>query len=182
MASSGVKAVMMREKDMPAAALLKTAKKLSHKFKKYDTKLLINDRLDIAMLSDSNGIHSASSGISNADIRLHSKALLTGRSVHTLNEALKAEKEGFDYILFGPVFRTPAKIKYGKPQGIKKLENICSAVKIPVFAVGGITPGRVKKCIIAGAYGVAGIREFMRAENTRKIVKAFMKELPGELK
>ncbi len=131
------------------------------------------------MLSGSYGVHSTSSGISNADIRKHSKALLAGRSVHSLNEAMKAEKEGFDYILFGPVFRTPAKVKYGKPQGLKKLENICSAVKIPVFAVGGITPRRIKKCINAGAFGTAGIREFMITANAKKTVKEYMNEITG---
>ena len=87
-----------------------------------------------------------------------------------------AEKDGFDYLMFGPVFRTPAKIKFGKPQGLKKLNQICSAVNIPVFAVGGINPARVKKCISAGAYGVAAIREFMKTKDLRKTINDFNKE------
>ncbi len=80
--------------------------------------------------------------------------------------------------MFGPVFRTPAKIKYGKPQGLKNLGKVASAVKIPVFAVGGINQGRIKKCIDAGAYGVAGIREFMLTKDPAKTIREFMNELP----
>jgi len=174
-----VGAIQLREKDMPASKLLQIAKELSAKLNKYKTKLLINERLDVAILSNSSGVHSPAAGISNPDIRKYSNLLVSGRSVHSKAEAVKAEKDGFDYILFGPVFRTPAKIKYGKPQGLDRLKKVCSSVNIPVFAVGGITPKRAKKCINCGAYGIAGVREFMTAIDPKKTVNDYMKEITG---
>ena len=179
MAKADVGAIQLREKDLPASEILSIARELQANFKKYKTKLLINDRLDIAMLAKCDGIHSPSAGIGNYDIRKFSNIMLAGKSVHSVKEAVKAEKDGYNYLLFGPVFRTPAKVKYGKPQGLKKLNEICSAAAIPVFAVGGITPGRVKKCINAGAYGIACISEFMTAANPRKTVNEFISEITG---
>lgn len=159
--------------------LLKLAQKVSSSVAKYKTKIIINDRLDIALLSNADGVHLPANGISIKNIRKFSKKFITGKSVHSIKEAVEAEKDGYDYIMFGPIFRTPAKVKYGKPQGINKLKEICSKVKIPVFAVGGINPKRIKKCTRAGAFGVAAIREFMQTIDPSKTIKEFMKELPG---
>lgn len=180
LAENGVKAIQLREKDLSAAELLKIAKKVISSAAKYKTNIIINDRLDIALLSKAGGVHSPANGISINDIRKLSNIFLTGKSVHSVSEANKAEKEGYDYLMFGPVYRTPAKVKFGKPQGLENLKLLCSKVKIPVFAVGGINPKRIKKCLAAGAYGVASIREFMQTKNARKTISEFMKELPGD--
>ncbi|HMQ80868.1 MAG TPA: thiamine phosphate synthase [Ignavibacteria bacterium] len=177
LSAAGVKAVQLREKNIQAGDLLLIAKSAINKIGKSGTKLIANERLDVALLAGANGIHSSSHGIENMYIRKFAPGLLSGRSVHSVHEAVKAEKDGFDYILFGPIFRTPAKVKYGKPQGLKNLAEVCSSVKIPVFAVGGINPKRIKRCINAGAYGVAAIREFADTKNLKKAVKEFMKEL-----
>lgn len=179
LAKSGVCAIQIREKDLPAAELLNLAQKVSTLAAKYKINIIINDRLDIALLSKAEGVHSPANGISNKDIRRFSKNLITGKSVHSVKEAVNAEKDGYDYLIFGPVFRTPAKTKYGKPQGVNMLKEICSKIKIPVFAVGGINPKRIKKCLVAGAYGVAGIKEFMQTGDPAKTIKEFTKELPG---
>lgn len=178
LAKSGIKAIQIREKDLPAAELLKLAQKVSSSIDKYKTKIIVNDRLDIALLSNAGGLHSPANGISIKDIRGFTKNMISGKSVHSLKEAVEAEKAGYDYLIFGPIYRTPAKVKYGKPQGINNLKEICSKVKIPVFAVGGINPNRIKKCLKAGAYGVAAIREFMQSGNPEKTVREFMNELP----
>ena len=177
LSAAGVKAIQLREKKLQAGDLLLIAKTAISKIGNSDTKLIVNERLDIAILSGTAGIHSASNGIDNLYIRKFAPGLISGKSVHSAKEAVKAEKDGYSYILFGPVFRTPAKVKYGKPQGLKKLGEVCSSVKIPVFAVGGINPQRIKKCINAGAYGVAAIREFAGTKNIKKAVKEFRKEL-----
>lgn len=177
LSAAGVKAIQLREKKLPAGELLLIAKTAISKIGNSDTKLIVNERLDIAILSGAAGIHSASNGIENRYIREFAPGLISGKSVHSVKEAVKAEKDGYDYILFGPIFRTPAKVKYGKPQGLKKLTEVCSSVKIPVFAVGGINPQRIKKCINAGAYGVAAIREFADTKYIKKAVKEFRKEL-----
>lgn len=172
---SGIKAIQLREKNLSARNITELAnsiKKNTHP----QTKLIINDRLDTALLTKANGIHSPVNGLSRKYIP---SELIAGKSVHSKNEAVKAEKEGYDYILFGPVFRTPAKVKFGSPQGLNKLSEICSAVKIPVFAVGGITPKRVKKCLNAGAYGVAVIRAVMKSGDVKKTINEFKAELGG---
>ena len=172
---TGVKAVQLREKDLPASELLKIArdiKKIAGR-----SLLLINDRLDIGLLSKANGVHSPEKGLSPHQILKFDPSLIAGKSVHSLHQAKIAEKSGFDYILFGPVFRTPAKVKYGSPLGLEELRKICLAVNIPVFAVGGISPDRVKKCLASGAYGVAVIRAIMRSHNITKIVNEFKTEL-----
>jgi len=168
---AGVKAVQVREKNISAKELLKLSKKIRTITNKTKARLLINDRYDIALLADADGLHTPEKGIN--PLQLKNNKLIIGRSVHSLISAVEAEKLGFDYIIFGPVFRTPAKIKYGSPQGIKNLKQVCGTVKIPVFAVGGINPLRSKKCINAGAHGVAVIREIMNSKNIRKTVNEF---------
>jgi thiamine-phosphate pyrophosphorylase len=71
-----------------------------------------------------------------------------------------AEQSGADYLLFGPVFDTPSKRKYGPPQGLKKLGELCRASSLPIFALGGVTPHNAALCMDAGAYGTAGLSIF----------------------
>ena len=174
---AGVKAVQLREKDLTSSQLLETARKIKKITTRFNSSLIINDRLDIALLSDANGLHSPVNGFSASLVKKISPLLITGKSVHSALEAIAAQKAGCDYILFGPIFRTPAKIKFGKPQGLAGLKKICSAVRIPVFAVGGINPSRTKKCIDAGAYGIAVIRAIMKSENIMETVNEFKNEL-----
>ncbi len=174
---SGVKAIQLREKSLPAVMVLDYAIKAGKTAAKHNSLLIINDRIDLAMLSNSRAIHSPGMGIPNSVIKKFFKNSISGKSVHTVPEAKKAQKEGYDYLLFGPVFRTPAKVRYGKPQGIHKLKEVCSAVSIPVFAVGGINPSRASKCLLAGAYGVAGIRDFMTSKNIKNTVSSYRKVL-----
>jgi thiamine-phosphate pyrophosphorylase len=175
---SGVKAIQLREKDLQASELARLAKKIKSSLSKSRTKLIINERLDIALLSNAEGLHSSENGTDIKYLKKY-KNMIFGKSVHSVSQAKVAEKSGYDYILFGPVFRTQAKIKYGPPQGLDKLKKICNAVNIPVFAVGGITPARVKKCLKAGAYGVAAISSVMKSPNVMKILTEFKTELGG---
>lgn len=175
----GVNALQLREKDLPAGELAKLSKDVRTLTNGTNTKLIINDRLDITLLSKASGLHVSGGGIDIKYIKKY-KVLLKGKSVHSVNEARAAQKAGYDYLLFGPVFRTPAKIKYGSPQGLSMLESVCTAVNIPVFAVGGITPHRVKKCLNAGAHGVAVIRAIMMSKNISRTIAEFKTEL-GEL-
>jgi thiamine-phosphate pyrophosphorylase len=177
---SGIRSIMLREKDLAPDNLLKLAVRIRSITKRFSSKLIVNDRLDIAMLIKADAIHIPSNGSELKYFKKIDPGLITGKSVHSLKDAVRAELEGYDYLLFGPVFRTPAKIKYGKPQGLINLRKVCSAVKIPIFAVGGITPERSKKCIDAGAHGVAVIGAIMKSKNVRKTAEEFKKVL-GEL-
>jgi thiamine-phosphate pyrophosphorylase len=174
--SNGVKAIQLREKTLPAVRLLDLAVKIKSRISK-NTSLIINDRLDIAILSGAQGLHSPESGVLTDQIKKYSRGFILGKSVHSLKGAMKAEKDGYNYLIFGPVFRTPAKKKYGKPQGLRSLARVCQSVNIPVFAVGGITPYRIKKCLDSGAHGVAAIRQFMTSQNIKQTVKDYKREL-----
>lgn len=173
---AGVKAVQLREKNISPSEMLKVARKIRSITKKYNSKLIVNDRFDIALLTKADGLHSPEGGIRPKQIKKKNKFII-GKSVHSLSSAIEAEKNGYDYAMFGPVFRTPSKVRYGKPQGLEKLKKVCSMANIPVFAVGGINPVRAQKCIKAGAFGVAVIREIMQSKNVEKTVRELLKSV-----
>lgn len=173
----GVRAVQLREKDLSAKDLLSTAIRIRQATKRFSARLLINERIDIALLCGANGVHFPENSLFPHQVRRFTQKMLLGRSVHTLSSAKDAFKKGFDYILCGPVFKTPSKIKFGRPLGLQMLKKICHNVKIPVFAIGGITPERAKKCINVGAHGVAVIREVYKSANLRSTIRQFEKAL-----
>jgi thiamine-phosphate pyrophosphorylase len=96
--------------------------------------------------------------------------LLIGTSCHSLEGAKAAVSDGAGYIFFGPVFATPSKAKFGAPQGMKKLAAVCSAVSVPVIAIGGITLENAGECFAAGAAGIAAIRLFQDADEPARVV------------
>jgi thiamine-phosphate pyrophosphorylase len=177
--SSGVKAFQLREKDLSALALLTLARNIKKISIKSHAKLIINERLDIALLANAEGVHSPEKSINPQDVKKFGKNLIIGKSVHSVESAIKAERDGYDYILFGPVFRTKSKIKYGRPKGIAELKKVCCTVKIPVFALGGINPERAIKCINAGAHGAAVIGAIFKSKNVKRTVLEFKKSLGG---
>lgn len=177
--AAGVKAFQLREKDLTSSELLILAKKLKIITQKHSASLIINDRLDIALLSGADGVHSPENGIPANAVKKISKNLIVGKSIHSVKSAVEAEKNGYDYIIAGPVFRTSSKMKYGKPLGLILLKLICDSVNLPVFAVGGINPERAKKCIKAGAHGVAVIGAIFKSKNIKKTVLEFKKSLCG---
>ena len=119
--------------------------------------LIINDRIDLALAL---GIHVHLTEMS-LPTRVARDLLppnqLVGRSVHSFEGALEAEREGADYVLFGPIFDTPSKRGFGKPQGIDSLAYLSQTLRIPVVAVGGIGPTNVKEVLSAGASAWAAI-------------------------
>lgn len=173
---AGVKAIQLREKDLPAGELLKLARGFKSAVGR-KTRIIINDRLDIALLSGASGVHSPVNGISPEQVKQFAPKMVCGKSVHSLSEAVSAEKKGFDYLMLGPIYRTPAKTKFGSPLGLDLLKRVCKKVRIPVFAVGGINPSRAAKCIEHGAHGVAVIREVMTSNNIRKTISEFKKAI-----
>ncbi len=165
----GVKAVQLREKDLDTRGLLKLAYKMREVTDKFNAKLFINDRFDIALAVGADGVHLAQSSIPVHAVRAAvKKKLMIGVSTHSLREAGEAERGGADFITFGPVYRTPSKSKYGAPAGLDMLKKVTGKINIPVFALGGIKEGRIRNVITAGAYGVSMISEIFRAADIRK--------------
>jgi thiamine-phosphate pyrophosphorylase len=164
----GVKAIQLREKDLDTRQLLKLTYKMREMTRKHNAKLFINDRIDIALAAGADGVHLTQNSIPAGAVRKVVKnKLLIGVSTHSLKEAKEAEKAGADFITLGPVYRTPSKLKYGKPLGLDKLAEVSSKINIPVFAIGGIKSRRVKYLKNAGAYGVAMISEVFGAEDIK---------------
>jgi thiamine-phosphate pyrophosphorylase len=179
----GVRAIQLREKDLDTRELLRLAYKMRELTRRYNARLFINDRLDIALAIGADGVHLTQKSVPVEAVRLsidasrfthHASRLLVGVSTHSLKEAKDAERGGADFITFGPVYRTPSKLRYGPPQGVDRLREVCQRMNIPVFAIGGIKAGRIKRVMKAGAYGVAMISEIFGAEDIRSKAKEIM--------
>jgi len=152
--------VQIREKSLSASVLYDLSASAAAITRGSATKLLINDRSDIAAAAGADGVHLTSASLPTSVVRqAFGDEFLIGVSTHSLAEASEARRSGADFVVFGPVFETPAKEKYGEPQGLKQLETVTSGLApFPVLALGGITSARVSDCIQAGARGIAAIR------------------------
>ncbi|MFN8548275.1 MAG: thiamine phosphate synthase [Candidatus Eisenbacteria bacterium] len=114
------------------------------------------------------GVHLPEDGIATAEARsILGPSALIGRSTHGIDAARRAEEEGADFVTFGPIYDTESKRRYGPPQGIDRLRDLCRAIALPVFALGGIDASRVRECRTAGAHGVAAIGAIWDAPNPR---------------
>jgi thiamine-phosphate pyrophosphorylase len=164
----GVRAVQLREKDLGTRDVLRLGYRLREVTKRYNARLFINDRFDIALAVEADGVHLTGGGIP-ADVvrRTVGEGLMIGVSTHSLNEARAAERSGADFVTFGPVYRTPSKMRYGRPVGLTSLEEVCCKVSIPVFAIGGIKVNRVPSVFRRGAAGVALISGILGEEDIR---------------
>ncbi len=176
--AAGLKAVQLREKDMVVRDLLGLAHTLRDSTRRHGAKLLINDRADVALAIGADGVQRAGTSLPVSALRAISPSgFLIGASVHAVDEARAAESAGADFLLFGPVYDTPSKRQHGPPQGLAALEQVSSALGIPVFGVGGVTPDRVAEVMRTGAAGVAVIGAILAAERPADAVKAFLDAL-----
>jgi thiamine-phosphate pyrophosphorylase len=121
--------------------------------------VLISSRCDVALASGAAGVNLPESDISAADARTLLGSRLVGRSVHSIKAAQQAERDGADFVIFGPVWESPSH-RGSPPAGIAALELVARAVRIPVLAIGGVTEERIAECQAAGAAGYAAIGMF----------------------
>ncbi len=171
----GLDWIQIREKDLATRPLLELARGAVAAAKGSATRILINDRLDVALAARAAGVHLGETSLPAAEVacwcrapdqeKRAPKGFLVGASCHSLDAALEAERGGADYIFLGPVFATPSKAAYGPPQGLSKLEDVCRRVRIPVLAIGGITLENAAACLEAGAAGLAAIRLFQESSD-----------------
>jgi thiamine-phosphate pyrophosphorylase len=152
--AGGVDMIQVREKDLAAVELFDLVCRIRDAAANTKTKVLVNGRLDIALIAGIDGVHLPGDGLPAAKVRPHVRTL--GVSCHSTEEATQAERDGVDYVIFGPVFNTPGK----KAVGVDALRRVVQAVKIPVLAIGGISFENTKAVIEAGAAGIAAIRMF----------------------
>lgn len=156
--SNGVDFIQIREKDLPARDLFALVCQIRDFAVGSMTRVLVNDRLDIALAARVDGVHLPGNGLPADRVRPLVNVLSV--SAHTLDEALEAEKARPDFIVFGPIFETPGK----KPVGLEALAAVTSHVSIPILAIGGITPKNAHQVLQAGAKGFAAIRQFQFPE------------------
>ena len=151
----GINVVQLREKDLAATELVPLADHL-RAITRDKALLIVNSRLDVALLCGADGVHLPERGPSVAATRrLAGDGLIIGRSVHSVEEAVKAEEEGADYVQVGAIF--PTRSHPGPPAGLGLVESVAARVTIPIVAVGGITARNVGEVMQAGARGAAVI-------------------------
>ena len=160
----GVGMVQLREKDMPPFELLRLARQL-RRVTEGRALLIVNDRVDVAMLAVADGVQLGETALDVADVRgLVGPDMLIGRSVHSEVGAVDAECQGADYLVLGTVFET-ASHPGGKVGGLDLVSEVTAAVGIPVLGIGGITAGNATSVVEAGASGVAVITAITMADS-----------------
>jgi thiamine-phosphate pyrophosphorylase len=185
---AGTDWIQIREKNLPAsdvAQLLRAAlasallpESGSRDSQTPRARILINDRLDVALAGNADGVHLGENSLPVSEGRrlLHnfqkpSPEFLVGASCHSLASAQAAETDGADYLFFGPIFSTPSKAAFGEPQGLQRLREVCRAVKIPVLAIGGVTPQNAAQCLDSRASGIAAIRLFQESSQLEELLR-----------
>jgi thiamine-phosphate pyrophosphorylase len=164
---AGVDWVQIREKDLAARELLELAREA---VAAGSARILINDRLDVALAAGADGVHLGHASLAAREVVAWCRRgnappdFLIGVSCHSLEGAKEAESDGTSYTYFGPIFETPSKIPFGAPHGVAELAAVCSAVRIPVIAIGGVNESNAAECLRAGAAGIAAIRMIQGTE------------------
>ena len=164
-AGAGVDWIQIREKDLETRPLAALVREAIHAARDTNARILINDRLDVALAAGAAGIHLGEMSLPVEALaewrRSAGRAeFRSGVSCHSIDAAIAAERGGADYIFFGPVFGTPSKAAFGAPQGVERLREVCASVAIPVLAIGGVNLENAASCVAAGAAGIAAIRLF----------------------
>ena len=159
----------IREKNLSARVLYELAARATKITRGSLTRLLVNDRLDVALAAGADGVHLTSASLPARVVRkICGPEFLIGTSTHSLETARDARDSGADLAVFGPVFETESKRAYGPPQGLEKLQQVASELEgFPVVAIGGISLDNAESCFAAGASGIAGIRLFNAFNPTR---------------
>ena len=177
--NAGVRAVQLRERDLPIRALLSLSLDLQRELP--DMQLFINDRVDLAVGLGCRGVHLRESSLPAPVVRtLLRPSQLLGLSVHSVQGAVAAERHGADFVVLGPIYDTPSKREYGAPLGLQVLEQAARAVTIPIFAIGGMTTSRTREMLQAGAFGVAVLSSILSASNVEAETEKFLAAIERE--
>jgi thiamine-phosphate pyrophosphorylase len=171
----GVRAVQLREKDLGTRALMDLASELLGLIRERGALMLVNDRVDLVLALGADGVHlrSDSMPVSIAR-RLLGPERLIGASAHSAEAVRRAEVEGADFAVLGPVYQTASKGSYGAPIGLRPIEEAGRRCRIPVFAIGGITPARIREVRRAGAFGVAVISSILSAADVESATRQLL--------
>ena len=173
--AAGIDLIQLREKRLRARVLFELASRAAAITRGSSTRLLVNDRADIAAAAGADGVHLTTQSIDARTTRkTFGENFLIGASTHSFTEARSAKDGGADFIVLGPVFSTTSKEEYGPPAGVEELARVASEMQsFPVLALGGITLENAVDCLRAGASGVAGISLFQEQAQLSQLVIKF---------
>ena len=163
--ASRIEWLQLRVKALPPSDFFELARRVRAATRGRGCKLIVNDRVDIALAVDADGVHL---GQEDLPLRAGKKLIggkIVGISTHDLDQARTAEREGADYIGFGPMFGTFTKNTGYDARGVEMLEQIRAAVKLPIVAIGGINEHNVRQVWSAGANAAAIISDILRADD-----------------
>jgi thiamine-phosphate pyrophosphorylase len=180
----GVRAVQLREKDLNTKELYELAFELRKLTRQYQARLFINDRADIALAVDADGVHLGNSSLPIYRVRaLVGPHKFIGVSCHNQLNVITAQEKGADFVTFGPVYHTPSKTIYGNPVGLDLLETVSSISTIPVIALGGIKNEKIPAVLARGADGIAVVSAIIAATDpeaeSRTIIATIGREKTG---
>jgi thiamine-phosphate pyrophosphorylase len=178
-ARAGCQLIQIRETDMSAKALAAFSRAAIERARPHGARVLVNDRLDVAMAVGADGVHLRVSSIPAREVRAVAAQrglddFLIGVSTHSIAEAKMAEEGGADFIVCGPVYDTPSKREFGPPLGIDVFAKIRDAVKIPVLAIGGINLSNYREPLRRGAAGIAAIGLFTDLDNIEQNIRSIL--------
>ena len=172
----GVTAIQLREKDLNVGELTRLAQPIAELCRNYKAKFFINTNVNVAYNVGAMGVHLPANSASVVSVKAQVDGdFYVGCSVHSFDAAEKREAEGADFLTYSPIYPTASKPGYGPAVGLENLREMTSRVKLPVFALGGITPARTTECLTAGAFGVAVMSGVMSPENAGGRAKRYLK-------
>lgn len=179
---AGVRALQLREKDLPDGAFCDLAASLVDLCRSFGARLFVNSRAQIARAVGAVGVHLPSAAPMVAEaLGGQAMGFIIGCSAHSLEEAKKRESEGADFLTFSPIYLSAGKPGYGHPAGTERLSEVTRSVRIPVLALGGVTPERVAECLQFGAYGVAVLSGLMRPHGAGRMAERYLRALERSL-
>ena len=170
--AAGITLIQLREKNLTTRVLFELARRAAHITQGSATRLLVNDRGDVAQAAGADGAHLSSGSLESRVVRqTFGEEFLIGASTHSAAEVRAARDGGADFVVFGPVFETVSKRIYGEPVGLEKLSEAARELEpFPIIALGGVTLENARDCLRAGARGVAAIRLFNDPAKLSQIV------------
>lgn len=163
----GATSIQMRIKNAPTREMVAVGKELRRITREYGALFFVDDRVDVAMAVDADGVQVGPDDMPISLVKEIAPNLIIGASVYSLKEAVKAEKEGADYLGAGAVFPTNTK-EDARYMGLEGLRDILKTVKIPVIAIGGINHGNVREVLKLGVEGIAVISAIVGAPDVKK--------------
>ncbi len=175
-AHAGCQLIQIREKDFSARELYEFTCAAIAAARPHGARILVNDRLDVALAAHADGIHLRVNSLMPASVRavVNDSDFLIGVSTHSFSEAEAAQNNGADFIVCGPVFETPSKMQYGAPLGLENFASICDEIDLPILALGGISRENYSQALSHGAAGIAGIGLFQNRDALASSIKMML--------